>query len=241
MTEPTLTRPHDPLEWGRLHRHAAACLRQIQPEFDAWRERFLKRIHGDPTARDAWRALSDCNADRRALVFLFRWADPEGYFPEMRRKAELLANRLERVHRADAVLMQRENDPRRAMFVARAQAALMELLETRWPFAWPEDYRNLEDVATFGDAVRVNPALGNLSAEELRRRGRVLDGRVFLYLLRLYASERGLTLGVDRILALAKCARNAGRAPSRAALKRCFAEMESCQEVIESLRASLRF
>jgi hypothetical protein len=150
---------------------------------------------------------------------------------------ETVANRLEKLNRAIAVARQRkrQNDLR-AMFNERVHAALDALINAPYPFAWPDPYKKLDDVETFGDATNEYPQLRAFSPEQFRTRARVLDGRQFLFLVRLHAKQCGEELGAGQICALAACA---GRAPSRASLKRLFRELESQPEIVSEFLKSL--
>ena len=213
-------------------------LRLIQPRFDAWRQEFLGDCQASPTARSTLNALRQHDAEHVVLWLLFLRRNYADQFRKMRQDVRAAANRLERLNRAIVVAQQRksENDPRAPMFVQRAVAALKALLDMPYAFAKPPKYRMADDLETFGDAANAYPQLRTLSPEQLRIKARILDGRQFLFMASLHAEECGVTLGAARICALAACA---GRAPSRASIKRFFSELRSKPEVIQEFRSQL--
>jgi hypothetical protein len=172
-----------------------------------WERDFIQNVRDHPTARGAWREIEQTDSGNWARILLFHYAilHAETLPQVFQGKARMTSN-LESAARASRQASARRNDPRVRLFAERRKVAAETASQTPWPFHNP-------NVKTIGDAavtyteiavLRLEESASNVrkSLDALRRYG----SKPYLVILRDYAADFGIRLGLRRLVALALCA-----------------------------------
>jgi hypothetical protein len=190
--------------------------RRIQPAVDKpledadvfrWKTDFIQNVRHHPTARGAWREIEQADSGGWAKILLYHYAvsHAEAITQVLQWKAQMTSN-LESAARASRQASARRNDPRATLFAERRKVAAETASHTPWPFHNP-------NVKTVGDAAVTHTEIAVLGLEESASRVRKsLDAlrrygsKPYLVVLRDYAADFGIRLGLRRLVALASCA-----------------------------------
>jgi hypothetical protein len=175
-----------------------------------WLAAFHKNVSQDGTARRAWVMLERAGLETTALRALWTYAHPpKDYVEAEQRKARNVNRAIRASSRADRIAMQRRkaSDPRDDLFFDRAVAKFGDVVRLGMPFA--------DEGTTVGDWALSRAAVGkgmpDLAASReafvsLGARGPIADRKFRLFVLRCYAENVGVRLGLERLTALAHCA-----------------------------------
>jgi hypothetical protein len=190
--------------------------RSIPPELARWIEtrqrwanRFSDNLKHDTTAEHAWEMLT--NAGLKAVAhnaLCFYAHPPSDRLKKEQRNLESVDRKIEALMRARKIERERRNagDPRTGLFSDRRSRLEIDLLRAEEPFAF--------DGSTVGDWVIRRLIAGKRKCDlpKLRKafaslgaRCPISDRKFWLYILRCYASNAGVTLGAERLAALANC------------------------------------
>lgn len=167
-----------------------------------WEKRFEANVEGHRTANAAWEKIKAAGIDRGALRLLYNYSGGEDKTALLEWAKRTKTNCKAAIRAAD-VARKRTNDSRSRLFTKRANRRMHALLTDPWP-------ARDRDVSTLGDVVRRD----NLPVEQAGRaamrtagKGGVLFNPVYyLFLLRGYAKQHDVVLGLKRMTALAACA-----------------------------------
>jgi hypothetical protein len=175
----------------------------------AWIREFKKNLACDPTARNTWLQIKRAGLTDGAHLLLWGYAGAaEPYLEAMHRKAGDTNDALRAAARARQVAADRAANARAPLFQDRAEATLVQALQSSWPIADP-------GAATFGKELsRDNLAADSPVKLEATRWALVkaagprspMNEMYFLFLLQGYTAQHGVQLGLPRLVGLANCA-----------------------------------
>jgi hypothetical protein len=172
-----------------------------------WRDQFLDNLSGDRTASRAWKMLTGAGLDVVALPALWFYAHPPDRKKE-EHNLQYIVSKIKALIRELKIEVERRNagDPRTALFSERRLSLERELLSAKQPFAF--------DGSTVGEWLTQRLLAGKpiCNLPEMREvyaslgpRCPISDRKFWLYILRCYASNAGITLGAGRLAELANC------------------------------------
>lgn len=175
-----------------------------------WQAAFLKKVGQDGTARRAWEIIKRAGLEAIALRALWTYAHPPtDHVKSAQRNVQRASRKIKALNRANKIARDRHGagDPRVGLFFDRALEKYGDVVHSGMPFA--------DDGATVGDWALARAAAGkgvpDLAASRkafvsLGPRSPISDRKFWLFVLFCYAENTGVSIGAERLTALAHSA-----------------------------------